>query len=335
MASRYAHIINERRIIDGPKNDLMAISPMKHTWAMDFWEQMVANDWKPREVKLLDDIACYKNGGLDADEKRAYDLALAFVSNLDGIQLHNLTDNISRFITSPEVKMVMTRQAFEEANHVFSYSTLAEAISADPMEIYMTFERDAVLAAKNEMILTEAKVLGTSYSRRTFALATVSNIVLEGVYFYTAFLTFYVLSRRGMLGTADMIRFIQRDEVCHLNFFVHIFKTLQEEYPEIFDASFYADAVKLMVAGAKLEGEWGAHIIGKGILGITPQIMRDYPKHRVNVCAALMGMDPVFPGLRNPCEWVDEFSDINGEEKNFFEGRNMAYQVKALDFDDL
>lgn len=335
MASRYAHIINERRIIDGPKNDLMAISPMKHVWAKDFWEQMIANTWMPTEVKLGDDIACYKNGGLDADEKRAYDLALAFVSNLDGIQLHNLTDNISRFITSPEVKLVMTRQAFEEAVHVFSYSTLAEAIVVDPMEVYMTFERDSVLAAKNEMILTEARILGTSYSRRTFALAVVSNIILEGVYFYTAFLTFYTLARRGMNGTADMIRFIQRDEVCHLNFFVHIFKTLQEEYPEIFDESFYRDATELFEAGARLEGEWGVHIIGKGILGLTPQIVRDYPKHRANVCAELIGMKPIYPGLRNPCEWVDSFSDINGEEKNFFEGRNMAYQVGTLDFDDL
>ena len=43
----------------------------------------------------------------------------------------------------------------------------------------------------------------------------VANQCLEGVYFYNGFAAFYVLARSGkMLGSAQMIRFIQRDELC-------------------------------------------------------------------------------------------------------------------------
>jgi ribonucleoside-diphosphate reductase beta chain len=324
----YSSRVNERRLILGPKDNLMAISPMKHKWAREIWQIMLQNNWTAQEVDLSRDVACYKEKLTDA-ERFMYDKALAFLSNLDGIQFNNLTQNIGHHITSPEVSMLIARQAFEEALHVDAYSSMIEAISLDPMSVYMTFERDGLLAAKNEHILRQSAALGTEFSPRAFALAVVSNILLEGIYFFSGFLAFYLLARNGkMLGSCDMIRLIQRDEEgTHLKLFVAMLETLKVEHPEVFDAEFYEEAGKLFRDAVDLESAWGRYIIKGGVLGATDQIVDDYIRTLANERAALVGMFPPYPGVKNPVPWVKKFSAVNGVETNFFEGKVSSYAV--------
>lgn len=326
---RYQELVNQRRVIGGEKSELMAISPVKHAWARAFWRQMLDNTWFPTEVDMSRDIACYQRD-LSEGEKQAFDYALAFLSNLDGIQLHNITDNIAQHITSPEIKMVTTRQAFEEALHVDAYSTIIETVSADPMSVYMTFERDGMLARKNEFILRQSKMLGTEFSPRSFALACVANVALEGIYFYSGFLTFYALAKRGkMTGSADQIKFINRDEVAHLNFFLRMLEEVLAENPGVADEQFWKDAEEIIRSAVELEIGWGCYIISGGVLGLSDQIVADYIKHLANLRWAKVrpGAAPLYPGVKNPVEWVEKFSSINGEESNFFEAKVKSYQV--------
>lgn len=321
--------INKRRLIEGPVSDLMAIAPLKHTWAREIYDGMLANTWFKSEVDLSRDVKQYKE--LTDAERDMYNKALAFLSNLDGIQFNNLMNNISRHVTSPEVNMCLSRQSWEEANHVDAYSTLIEAVALDPWQVYTTFARDDILAKKNEYIMRQSRILGENYSAANFARAIVANIILEGIYFYSGFLAFYTLARSGkMLGSADMIRFIQRDEGgTHLLLFVNMFKTLQMERPDLFDAQFYADAKKLFADAVELETAWGQYIIKGGILGLTDQIIHDYIRHLANERMEMIGMGPMYD-VKNPVAWVEAFSSINGEESNFFEAKVKAYQKGTL-----
>lgn len=324
----YSLRVNARRLILGPKDSLMAISPMKHTWARELWQVMLKNTWTAQEVDLSRDVACYKNDLTDG-ERFMYDKALAFLSNLDGIQFNNLIHNIGGHITSPEVSMLVSRQAFEEALHVDAYSAMIEATSSDPMSVYMTFERDGLLAAKNEHILRQSAVLGAEFSPETFALAVVSNILLEGVYFFSGFLAFYILARNGkMTGSADMIRLIQRDEEgTHLKLFVRMLETLKVEHPEVFTDAFWAKVNTLFCEATELESSWGRYVIKGGVLGATDQIVDAYIQSLANKRADLIGMAHPYPGVKNPVPWVEKFSAVNGVESNFFETKVSSYQV--------
>jgi ribonucleoside-diphosphate reductase beta chain len=42
-----------------------------------------------------------------------------------------------------------------------------------------------------------------------------------------------------MLGSAQMIRFIQRDEVTHTLLFANIFKEIKKEFPDLFTPEVY------------------------------------------------------------------------------------------------
>lgn len=322
--------INDRRLIDGPNDKLFQISPVKHPWAREIWKVMLANTWMPSEIDLSRDIKCYREELTDG-ERRMYDKALAFLSNLDGIQVNNLTFNIGKYITSPEVSMCIIRQAFEEALHVESYSVMIEAIGRDPIEIYNTFDTDIILADKNDYILKQSEFVGNNYSPRNFAMAVVSNIILEGIYFYSGFAAFYVLAKSGkMLGSAKMIKLINRDEgEPHLQLFVNMYRTLEIENPEIFDAEFKADVIKLIRAAVELERAWGKHIIADGVLGLTDAIIDDYIRYLADTRLMMIGFLPIY-GVKNPIPWIEKFSDVNGEEANFFESKVSSYQVGGV-----
>lgn len=337
---RNVETVNNRRVIRGEESKLMAISPMKHAFCRHFWKRMLDNTWFATEIDVTKDIDCYRNV-LTEGERRAYDYALAFVSNLDGIQLHNIVDNIASHVTSPEVRMVLTRQAYEEALHVDAYSTMVEAISQDPMALYTLFERDGVLAAKNAHILSQSASMGEHLDEngqikpKEFALACVSNVALEGIYFYSAFLIFYTLGKRGrMMASADQIKFINRDELTHLSFFTRLLEEVIAENPGIDDEDFWERAAQIIRSACELEINWGKYLIKGGMIGLSDSIMEDYVKFLGNVrWSTIGGKGELYPGVRNPVQWVEGFASINGEEANFFESKVKAYQVGGtLDF---
>jgi ribonucleoside-diphosphate reductase beta chain len=194
-----ASSINKRRVINGQDDGLMQVSPLKHPWADEIFQTMLQNNWVPQEVPLGEDVEQWrKEGYLTDNERRVYKRVLAFLSNLDGIQTENLTTNVARQITSPEVKLAIVRQAFEEALHVHSYATLIEALGFDPDEIYLMYKKDMELYKKNKYVLDSFGKIsnndfttGTFENDQIFLEGCMANIVLEGIYFYSGFLVFY------------------------------------------------------------------------------------------------------------------------------------------------
>lgn len=327
-------ITNERRIAFGPRDTLMNMARTKYKWAVEIYDRMEANTWFPKAVPLVDDRICYRESLTDR-ERNAYDKALAFVSNLDGIQFNNLIHNIGAHITAPEVSLAIARQASEEGVHVRSYQFMVEAVSMDPESVYMMFERDGVLARKNEFIMGQSEVLKGDPTPANFARAIVGNVILEGIYFYSAFLTFYVLARNNkMLGSADMIKYINRDEgETHLDLFTNMHHAFREENPELYDEQFRQDAIKLIKDAVTIEIEWGQYIIQGGFLGLTNEVVENFVKGLANKRSIALNLGVLYPGVLDAVPWFDDFSRPNGTRTNFFEGKPVDYQSDGLSWD--
>lgn len=331
-------ITNARRLAFGEPDTLMNMSRIRYKWAEEIYERMEANTWFPKSIPLGDDKAMYRSDKLTDKERRAYDLSLAFVSNLDGIQFHNLIENIGACVTAPEVQLCLARQASEEGVHVRSYQFLVDATSEDPESIYMLFQNDKLLAAKNNFIMANSRILRDNPNHHTFSRAVVSNLALEGLHFYTGFLTFYVLARNGkMTGSADMIKYINRDEgQTHLDLFTHIHSAHKMENPEHYGEQYNEDARDLILACADFEKTWGRHIIGGGFSGLTDSIIEGFVEERSNEVALRAGIDPVFPdrvGQPKVVPWFDQFAEPNAGRANFFERKPTDYAVDGLEWD--
>ena len=118
----------------------------------------------------------------------------------------------------------------------------------------------------------------------TLLRVMMANYILEGIYFYSGFMFFYNLSRNGkMSGSAQEIRYINRDENTHLWLFRNIITELQKEQPELFTAESVHALREMMHEGVEQEIAWGHYVIGDDIPGLNRQMISDYIRYLGNL----------------------------------------------------
>ena len=324
--------LDDRKIIDGPDDKLMQISPAKYRMPLEIMEKSMRDNWFHWDVPLVDDLRDFRS--LDSKTQRTIQMDLGFLSNLDGIQLNTLANSIGRYITAPEYRMALVRQTYEEEIHVLTYDRMITSLDMDPIETYNLFLTDELLRAKNEHIIKMAELLGDDYSSENFVRAIAANQALEGVYFQMGFKVFYVIHKRGKMGgSAQNIRYIQRDEASHLRIFNSMWHDLRKERPELFTTEVLKDCREAIKQAALMEVQWGQHIIQGGILGLTNEIVEGGVKFNANQVVRAVGLEPVFPeATKDPLAWTDTYLREHGIETNFFEQKVLDYEDKPLEW---
>lgn len=322
----------DRKIFGGNPTGIFELNDIKYQWAYNLWEVMLNNTWFPKEVDMTRDVSDYKQ--LTDSEKTAYDKVLAQLIFMDSLQTNNLIDNVNPFITSPEINLILVRQAFEEALHSQSYAVMVDSISTNSAEIYELWRRDMMLKHKNDAIAQVYDELSDNPTEQNIVKAMFANQILEGIYFYSGFTYIYTLARSGkMLGSADMIRFIQRDEVTHLVLFQNMINSTKKERPELFTKELLDEVYEMFRNAVKLESEWGKYITGGQILGLTNDIIEQYIQYLADERLKAVGMEKLY-NVEHPIKWVDQFSKFNDQKANFFESKNTNYSIGSLDLDD-
>lgn len=324
--------VQARRTIGGNPTGLIELTKVKYQWAIRLWDLMLANTWFPKEVDMTQDAKDYKN--LSDSEKRMYDLVLSQLIFMDSIQTNNIADNINPYITAPEINVILVRQAFEEALHSSSYAVMVESISANTDEIYDMWRSDETLAYKNKYISDVYGALQNNPTDEQKLKAMFANQILEGIYFYSGFTCFYILARSGkMMGSAQMIRFIQRDEITHLSLFQNLINSTRNERPELFTKSLEDDVREMFAEAVRLEVQWGRYITDGQILGFNDEIIEQFIRHLADERLKAVKMRPMY-NAENPIRWVDKFSKFNDQKQNFFEATVTNYSKGSLSFDD-
>lgn len=281
---------------------------------------------------MTKDVSDYKH--LTEIEKASYDKALAQLIFMDSLQTNNLIDNINPYVTSPEINLILVRQSYEEALHSQSYAVMVDSISTNSKEIYDLWRRDMMLRGKNDAIARVYEELASDPSERGFVKACFANQILEGIYFYSGFAYIYTLARSGkMLGSAQMIRFIQRDEVTHLVLFQNLINTLKKERPDLFDEALKAEVYEMFKEAVRLESDWGKYITGGQVLGLTDAIIEQYIQYLADDRLSAVGLEKLY-NVSNPIKWVDDFAKFNDQKSNFFEATVTNYSKGSLSFDD-
>ena len=324
--------VNDRRIFGGNPTGIFELNKIKYQWAYNLWEMMLNNTWFPKEVDMTRDANDYKM--LTDAEKTAYDKALSQLIFMDSLQTNNLIDNVNPYVTAPELNLILVRQSFEEALHSQSYAVMVDSISQNTDEIYELWRRDMMLKSKNDAIAAVYERLSKEPTERNFVLACFANQILEGIYFYSGFTYIYTLARSGkMLGSAQMIRFIQRDEVTHLVLFQNLINTLKRERPDLFTADLKEEVYRMFEQAVELETAWGQYITQGQILGLTNEIVAQFIRYLADERLSKIGFEPIYK-VSHPIKWVDDFAKFNDQKTNFFEGTVTNYSKGSLSFDD-
>ena len=330
-------VIN-RQMIKGNVTNLFNLNNVKYQWANKLYRLMMENFWIPEKVSLFDDKRAYNE--LTAHEQKAYDGILSFLVFLDSIQTNNLP-NINDYITAPEVNLILAIQTYQEAVHSQSYAYIIESIiPTDKREdIYNRWRDDKVLLERNKYIAEVYQNFVDNRNDKNFAQVLIANFLLEGLYFYNGFNFFYNLASRSlMIGTADEIKYINRDELTHCVIFANIIKEIKKEYPQFFNDDEIYDMFKIAV---EQEITWSNHIIGNNVMGISEKTIEEYTKFMANKRLKEIGFEPIYEGYdKNPYQHLENISDTNGEgsvKGNFFEANVSSYnQSTAIEgWDDI
>ena len=135
------------------------------------------------------------------------------------------------------------------------------------------------------------------------------------------------------VGSAQMIRFIQRDEITHLLIFQNMINSVQKERPELFTAELKAKVYDMFQKAGELEIEWGKYITQNQIMGFTDDIIETYIHYLIDDRLTAVGFEKLY-NANHPIKWVDDFSKFNDQKTNFFEGNVSNYSKGSLSFDD-
>jgi ribonucleoside-diphosphate reductase beta chain len=196
------------------------------------------------------------------------------------------------------------------------------------------WKNDEVLREKNNFIADVYKNLSGEIDDKKIVLAMFANQILEGIYFYAGFAAMYALGKSGkMLGSSQMIRFIQRDEVTHLLLFQNLILSTKKERPELFTATLEMEVKEMFRKAVELESNWGAYITQGQILGFTDKIISQYIQYIADKRLEAVGYSPIY-NVKHPIPWVDGYASFNDQRTNFFEGNVVNYSKGSIDFDD-
>jgi ribonucleoside-diphosphate reductase beta chain len=128
-----------------------------------------------------------------------------------------------------------------------------------------------------------------------------------------------------LVGSAEQIQYIMRDESNHLNFGIDMINTIKEEQPELWTEAFVDRIVRLVRKAVELEYRFAVDVFPKGIFGLNADGFKQYIEHIADRRLARVGIDPIY-GSSNPFPWMSEAVDL-AKEKNFFETRVTEYKT--------
>ena len=313
--------IRLRKMIGGNTTNLNDFNNMRYKWVSDWYRQAMNNFWIPEEINLTQDTKDYPL--LDEAERTAYDKIL------------------SEYITANEVNLCLHIQAFQECVHSQSYSYMLDTICSPEKrnDILYQWKTDEHLLKRNTFIGNCYNEFQESQDGFTLMKTLIANYILEGIYFYSGFMFFYNLSRNGkMSGSAQEIRYINRDENTHLWLFRSIILELKKEEPELFTPDKVQIYENMMREGVKQEIEWGQYVIGDNIQGLNRQMIADYIHYLGNLRWSSLGNPPLYEHNRKEPEsmhWVLQYSNANMVKTDFFEAKSTAYAKSTALEDDL
>jgi ribonucleoside-diphosphate reductase beta chain len=153
-----------------------------------------------------------------------------------------------------------------------------------------------------------------------------TNIVMEGVWFYSGFMVALSFRQRNQLRNfGSMINWVLRDESLHLKFGMNLVHAILEENPELLTAEFAAEIRDIVIEGVNLEVDYNKDLFPKGILGLNADYVNQYVQYVADRRLEELGL-PKHYNATNPAKWMSAATDVY-ELVNFFEAQNTSYEV--------
>jgi ribonucleoside-diphosphate reductase beta chain len=312
----------------------LTLRPMRYPQFYEMYREAIANTWSVEEIDLSTDISDLRER-MTRGEHHLIRRLVAFFATGDTIVANNLVINLYKHINAPEARMYLSRQLFEEAQHIQFYLTLLDTYVPDEQErseAFSAIERIPSLRAKALFCfhwidsIHNLEAVRSDEDRRSFLMNLITfAAAIEGLFFFAAFAYVYFLRSRGLCnGLAAGTNWVFRDESAHMRFAFATIDVIRAEHPKLFDASLEADVRRMLDEAVSAEALFAADILAEEIPGLPLSDMRRYLEYVADRRLEQLGYSASY-GVRNPLDFM-LFQDVQ-ELTNFFERRVSAYRM--------
>jgi ribonucleoside-diphosphate reductase beta chain len=312
----------------------LTLRPMRYPQFYDMYRDAIRNTWTVEEVDFSDDLVDLQRKIVPA-ERHLINRLVAFFATGDSIVSNNLVLNLYKHINSPEGRMYLSRQLYEEALHVQFYLTLLDSYIPDQnerAEAFAAIENIPSIRRKGEFCfkwidsINGLDELHTRADRKQFLLNLICFAAcIEGLFFYGAFAYVYFLRSKGLLnGLASGTNWVFRDESGHMNFAFSVIEEVRREEPELFDEELSASIATMISEAVEVEYGFAEDLLSQGIPGMSLGDMREYLQFVADQRLTTLGLPKQY-GSKNPFAFM-ELQDVQ-ELTNFFERTVSAYQT--------
>ena len=248
--------------------------------------KQMMNFWRPEEIELKKDRGDFKE--MSDNEKFIFTSNLKYQTMLDSVICRGVP-TLLEFVTNTELEACLMTWQFFEKIHSQSYSYIIQNVFADSSEIFGgIYEDKEIMKRANGAIRDYNNLMGMacdttkpSELKKQIYMTVVSINILEAIRFYVSFVcSFAFAENKKMVGNADIIKLIKRDEALHLANTQAILKILHKEDSEGFvntAKQCQEDAVKMFENAAKEEKEWASYLFKDGsIIGLNETVLHQY-----------------------------------------------------------
>lgn len=317
---------------------------MKYPVFFEMYKNGIKNTWTVDEVDFSTDLVDL-NSKMTASEKHLIHRLVAFFATGDSIVANNLVLNLYKHINSPEARLYLSRQLYEEALHVQFYLTLLDTYIPHPDERAKAFaavdnipsiKKKADFCFKWMDSINELNELNTPEDKRKFLMNLICFATcIEGMFFFAAFAYVYFLRSKGLLaGLASGTNWVFRDESMHMAFAMKVIETVRKEDPTLFNEQMEEMIVQMLEDAIDCEMTFAEDLVANGIAGLSLNDMRQYLEYIADQRLESLNI-PARYNTKNPFSFM-ELQDMQ-ELANFFERRVSAYQMGvsgAVTFDE-
>ncbi|CAN5324032.1 ribonucleotide-diphosphate reductase subunit beta [soil metagenome] len=312
----------------------LLLKPIKYQWAMDLYDQAVANTWFPNEIQLGEDIADFKK--MTDEERHAVTFLMSYFNPNELLVNKALAFGVYPYVSAAECSIYLAKQMWEEANHCMSFEYVLETFPIDREKAYNSHVDVPSMARKEEFELkfirrmTEQTLdISTVEGKQDFVRNLVAyNVILEGVWFYSGFMVALSFRQRNLLRNfGSLMDWVVRDESLHLKFGINLILTVLEENPEVGTEEFAEEIKQMILDAVDMEEEYNNDLLPGGILGLNATYINQYVKYLADRRLEELGFEAHY-NVSNPAKWMAAANDTL-QLVNFFESTNTSYESNA------
>jgi len=311
----------------------LTLRPMRYPQFFQLYKDSIKNIWTTDELDFSVDFEHLRDK-LDPKEAHMIRRLVAFFATADNLVAHNLVLNFYKHINSPEFRMFLGKQLFDEMLHVETYLLLVDNYLPDLEERREAFDAYRTIPSvkmkadfcfKYMDAIDSIDRVDNDEKRRQF----IENLIcfaacVEGLFFFGSFAYVYFLRNKGLLpGLAAATNWVFRDETMHIRAAMDAIAAIRTEYPHLFDKALEIKVERMIAEAVEVEMYFCEDALALGVSGLSPALMKDYLCYVADQRFTQLGYEKRYL-TRNPFPFM-VLQDVQSLT-NFFEKRVTEYQ---------